>query len=81
MFRLMQNGVMVAMGSEPRYIRKQSNGSYGFCGKDEAQGIAVDSKPYHLDGMDALDGAETATMEAVESSSICLLYTSPSPRD
>lgn len=65
MFRLIQNGVMVALGNEPRYIRKQENGSYGFCTKEEAQGVAVDSTPYHLDGMDTLEGAETASMEAV----------------
>lgn len=66
MFRLMQNGVMVALGDDPRYIRKQANGSYGFCSREEAQGVAVDSKPYHIEGMDALDGAETATLESVE---------------
>ncbi len=70
MFRLMQNGVMVALGSDPRYIRKQANGSYGFCSREDAQGVAVDSVPYHLEGMDALEGAETASMEQVGSASI-----------
>ena len=70
MFRLMQNGVIVALGDDPRYIRKQSNGSYGFCTREEAQGVAVDSKPYHIDDMDALDGAETAVMETVGADSI-----------
>ena len=70
MFRLMQNGVMVALGDDPRYIRKQANGSYGFCPREEAQGVAVDSKPYHIDGMDALEGAETAVMETVGADSI-----------
>lgn len=70
MFRLMQNGVMVALGDDPRYIRKQTNGSYGFCTREEAQGVAVDSKPYHIEGMDALDGAETASMEQVASAAV-----------
>lgn len=70
MFRLMQNGVMVALGDDPRYIRKQANGSYGFCTREEAQGVAVDSKPYHIEGMDALDGAETASMETVDSTAV-----------
>ena len=65
MYRLMQNGEMVALGENLRYIRMQENGSYGFCDKSEAQGVAMDSKPYHVEGMDALDGAETASMEAV----------------
>lgn len=72
MFRLMQNGVMVALGDDPRYIRKQSNGSYGFCSREEAQGVAVDSKPYHIEGMDALDGAETVSVETVAAGSIVL---------
>ncbi len=70
MYRLMQNGVMVALGSDPRYIRMQANGSYGFCPREEAQGVAVDSTPYHLEGMDALEGAETVTIEAVEAKSV-----------
>ncbi len=70
MFRLMQNGVMVALGDDPRYICKQANGSYGFCTREEAQGVAVDSKPYHIDGMAALEGAETAVMETVGADSI-----------
>lgn len=72
MFRLMQNGVMVALGDDPHYIRKQSNGSYGFCTREEAQGVAVDSVPYHLDGMDELYGAETASMESVEAGTIVM---------
>ena len=70
MFRLMQNGVVVALGDDPRYIRKQANGSYGFCSREEAQGVVVDSIPYHLEGMDALEGAETASMETVESTAV-----------
>lgn len=70
MFRLMQKGVMVALGDDPRYIRKQANGSYGFCSREEAQGVAVDSKPYHIEGMDALDGAETASMEQVATETV-----------
>ena len=49
MYRIMQNGVMVGLGDKPSYIRMQDNGSYGFCDKSDAQGIAVDSKPYSLD--------------------------------
>ena len=74
MYRIMKNGVMVGLGDVPRYIRMQKNGSYGFCDKADAQGVAVDSKPYHLDGMDALDGAETVTMEDVSSSTLSADY-------
>ena len=70
MYRIMKNGVMVGLGDKPSYIRMQENGSYGFCAKEDAQGVAVDSKPYHLDGMDALDGAETVTMEDASSGEV-----------
>lgn len=70
MYRLIQNGVMITLGDEPRYIRKQANGCYGFCSRVEAQGVVVDSKPYHIEGMDALEGTETAIMETVGADSI-----------
>lgn len=72
MYRIMKNGVMVGLGDKPSYIRMQENGSYGFCAKEDAQGVAVDSKPYHLDGMDALEGAETVNMEPVEAGTIVM---------
>lgn len=72
MFRLMQNGVMVALGENLRYIRMQENGSYGFCDKADAQGVAMDSTPYHIDGMDELAGAETVSVETVEAGTIVL---------
>lgn len=58
MFRLIQNGVMVGLGDKPSYIRMQDNGSYGFCDKADAQGVAVDSTAYTFD---------TVTMEDVSS--------------
>lgn len=72
MYRLMHNGAMIALGENLRYIRMQENGSYGFCPREEAQGVAVDSKPYHLDGMDELTGAETVSVETVEAGTIVL---------
>ena len=58
MYRIMKNGVMVGLGDKPSYIRMQDNGSYGFCDKDNAQGVAVDSTVYTFD---------TVTMEDVSS--------------
>lgn len=59
MFRLIQNGVVVALGDAPRYIRKQANGCYGFCTREEAQGVAVDSIPYSLDDVTIEDTSST----------------------
>lgn len=72
MYRLMHNGAMIALGENLRYIRMQDNGSYGFCDKSEAQGVAMDSKPYHIDGMDELIGAETVNVETVEAGTIVM---------
>ena len=72
MYRLMHNGAMIALGENLRYIRMQENGSYGFCPREEAQGVAMDSTPYHIDGMDELTGAETVSVETVEAGTIVL---------
>lgn len=72
MYRLMHNGAMIAIGENLRYIRMQENGSYGFCPREEAQGVAMDSKPYHIDGMDELAGAETVNVETVEAGTIVM---------
>ena len=72
MYRLMHNGAMIALGENLRYIRMQENGSYGFCDKEDAQGVAMDSKPYHIDGMDELAGAETVSVETVEAGTIVM---------
>lgn len=72
MYRLMHNGAMIALGENLRYIRMQENGSYGFCPREEAQGVAMDSKPYHIDGMDELIGAETVNVETVEAGTIVM---------
>jgi hypothetical protein len=50
----------------------QNNGSYGFCDKEDAQGVAMDSTPYHIDGMDELAGAETVNVETVEAGAIVM---------
>lgn len=72
MYRLMHNGAMIALGENLRYIRMQENGSYGFCDKADAQGVAMDSTPYHIDGMDELTGAETVNVETVEAGTIVM---------
>ena len=70
MYRIMKNGKMIGLSDEPAYIRKQANGSYGFCRKEDAQGVAVDSMPYHLEGKGAMEGVETVTIEHVVLDSI-----------
>lgn len=65
MYRIMKNGVMVGLGDKPSYIRMQENGSYGFCTKEQAQGVAVDSTAYTFD---------TVTMEDVSSTTLSADY-------
>ena len=74
MYKIMKIGVMVGLGDKPSYIRMQENGSYGFCSEQDAQGVVVDNKPYHLNGMDTLEGIDTVTMEDVSSSSLANDY-------
>ena len=72
MYRIMKNGAMIALGENLRYIRMQENGSYGFCDKEDAQGVAMDSKPFHVEGMDELYGADTVTIEDVDAGTIVM---------
>ena len=59
MYRIMKNGVMVGLGDKPSYIRMQENGSYGFCTREEAQGVAVDSTAYTFDNVVLEDTTST----------------------
>ena len=49
MYSLKIDGNEIALTNEMRYIRMQSNGAYGLCGKQEADGVAADNKVYHFD--------------------------------
>ena len=66
MYRVLQNGVLIATVDELRYMRAQRNGVVINCGEREAQGIVVGDVYYHLPWLPALPGAQEATVESFD---------------
>lgn len=70
MYSLKKDGNEIAMANEMHYVRMQENGSYGLCGKLEADGVAADGAVYHfgkdIDTVDYVDGvAEMEIMNII----------------
>ena len=62
MYKIIKNGVLVGITGAPTYIKMMDNGCYGLCSKEEAQGVAFDGVPYHMDGRAKMDGADTTSV-------------------
>lgn len=62
MYSLKKDGTVITQANEMRYIRMQSNGAYGLCGKMEADGVCADGTVYHygsdIDTVEFVDGVE-----------------------
>jgi len=65
MFKIIKDGETIAMTDALIYIRKQENGCFGMCPKEDAQGIALGGVPYHLLGKPELEDA-AGTVMAIE---------------
>lgn len=68
MYSITLSGVEIAVVDRPTYIRLQSNGAFGLCSREQAQGVAYESTPYHVDGMPAIDreGVETVVLTEID---------------
>jgi hypothetical protein len=62
MYKIIKDGVVVGITGAPTYIKMMDNGCFGLCSKEEAQGVAFDGVPYHLDGRAKMDGADTTSV-------------------
>ena len=63
MFKIINaEGLELGMTERPYYIRLSESGSYTPCSEKEAQGVALNSTPYHLFGHTAMDGLETVVL-------------------
>lgn len=63
MYKIIKDGVVVGITGAPTYIKMMDNGCFGLCSKEEAQGVAFDGVPYHMDGRAKMDGVETTSVE------------------
>ena len=68
MFTITKSGVEIAVTERPTYIRLQSNGAFGLCSREQAQGVAWNGIPYHVEGFPAIDreGVETVVLTEID---------------
>lgn len=57
MYQVFKDGRVFGYIEQPIFIRLHENGSYVRTSETEAQGIAIQSTPYHLLGREDLPGA------------------------
>lgn len=59
------DGTYIGTVIEPIYIKLLGNGYYGICSEKEAEGVAINNKPYHLEGREGLEDLETVYFERI----------------
>lgn len=57
MYQVIKDNVVMAYVDQPVFIRLHENGCYVPATEEEAQGLAIQSAPYHILGRDNLPGA------------------------
>ncbi len=57
MYEVIKDNVVIAYVDQPVFIRLHENGCYVASSEEEAQGIAIQSVPYHILGREDLPGA------------------------
>lgn len=57
MYQIIKNNMVMAYVDSPVFIRLHENGSYVATTEEEAQGISIQSTPYHILGREELPGA------------------------
>ena len=68
MYTITKSGLEIAVTERPTYIRLQSNGAFGLCNREQAQGIAWEGTPYHVEGMPEFDreGVQTVSLAEID---------------
>lgn len=66
MYKIIKNGMTVAMTEAPNYIKRQENGYFGLCPEADAEGIAYNGTVFHLLGRPGIEGAETVMLEETD---------------
>lgn len=62
MYQIIKDNVVMAYVDQPVFIRRHENGCYVATSEEEAQGIAIQSVPYHILGREELPGAVETVM-------------------
>lgn len=66
MYRILKDGESLGMTEALTYVRKAKNGCYVLCQEAEATGIAYNGTAYHLLGREAMEGAESVSLEKTD---------------
>ena len=65
MYRMFKGEVVLATVTNPVWVKKQDNGSYGLCSEQEAQCVVIEGTVYHVEGRDELDGTESIVVTEI----------------
>lgn len=66
MYKITKDGAPMGMTEAPNYVRRAQNGCFVLCPAEEAQGIALEGRVYHLLGTPEIEGAETVMLEEMD---------------
>lgn len=67
MFQIIQDGTTLALTDELRFVKKHDNGCFIQTKEEDAQGIVLNGKVYHLLGCEEIEGvADTVGFSKVD---------------
>lgn len=71
MYHVILNGVVIGSTEAPRYIAMGVNGAYQQVDEKDAQGLAFNSTPYNLLGLEPMDETlETVSLNEVDTGTV-----------
>ncbi len=70
MYEIRKDDAVLALTEKPNYIYRHEDGFYALCDEAQAQGIAVNGKPYSLHGRTPMEGCETVQLAELDAGGI-----------
>jgi hypothetical protein len=70
MYEIRKDGAVLALTEKPTYIYRHTEGFYALCDEVQAQGIAVNGKPYSLHGRTPMEGCESVLLVETDAGDI-----------
>ena len=62
MYEIRKDDAVLALTEKPNYIYRHGDGFYALCDEAQAQGIAVNGKPYSLHGRTPMEGCDSVLL-------------------
>jgi hypothetical protein len=70
MYEIRKDDSVLALTEKPTYIYRHAEGFYALCSEADAQGIAVNGKPYSLHGRTPMEGCESVLLVETDAGDI-----------